>query len=79
MEEVLRLALDALDDPRVAVTGRGDRDPGGEVEEEVAVDILDGQPATPDGDDRDTREAGWARSRPGRTRRGRGRAVPAAR
>src|SRR5690606_20518192 len=42
VDEVAGLALDGLDDLRVAVAGGGDRDPGVEVEEAVAVDVLDG-------------------------------------
>ncbi|OGN84948.1 MAG: hypothetical protein A2X23_01630 [Chloroflexi bacterium GWC2_73_18] len=43
VEESLGLLLDGAHHLGVAVTGRGDGDPGGEVEEEVAVDVLDHQ------------------------------------
>jgi hypothetical protein len=52
VEEVLGLLLDPPDDRRVRVTGRGDGDPGGEVQEEVAVDVLDGEALTANRDDR---------------------------
>ena len=46
------LLLDRRDDLRVRVAGGVDRDAGGEVEEQVAVDVLDRQPLAPDRDDR---------------------------
>ena len=52
VDQVRRLLLDRRDDLRMRVAGGRDRDPGGEVEEEVAVDVLDGQPLAADRDDR---------------------------
>ena len=52
MDQLGRLLLDRGHDLRVRVAGRVDRDAGGEVEEEVAVDVLDGQALAPDRDDR---------------------------
>jgi hypothetical protein len=46
------LLLDRGDDLGVGMAGRVDRDPGGEVEEEVAVDVLDRQAVAADGNDR---------------------------
>ena len=44
---------------RVGVAGRRDRDAGSEVEEQVAVDVLDGQTLGADGNDRiGARQAG---------------------
>ena len=51
VEQVGRLLCDDLDDPLVAVAGRVDRDAGGEVEEQVAVDVLDLEPVAADGHD----------------------------
>ncbi len=45
VDQLRRLFLDRLDHPRVAVSGRCDRDAGVDVEEEVAVDVLDGAAA----------------------------------
>ena len=42
---------DRRDDVRVGVAGGGDRDAGSEVEEQVAVDVLDGQALGADGND----------------------------
>ena len=42
MDEVARLALDRRRDQRVAVAGRRDGYARGEVQEHVAVDVLDG-------------------------------------
>ena len=52
VDEVGRLLLDRGHDLGVGVTGRGHRDAGREVEEEVAVDVLDRQAFAADGDDR---------------------------
>ena len=53
------LLLDRGHDLGVRVAGRVDRDAGGEVEEEVAVDVLDGQALAADRDDRvGARQAG---------------------
>ena len=52
MDQLGRLLLDRRDDLRVGVAGRVDGDAGGEVEEEVAVDVLDGQAIATDGHDR---------------------------
>ncbi|OIQ76481.1 hypothetical protein GALL_418380 [mine drainage metagenome] len=41
MGEVLRLPGDGRDDGWGGVADRGDRDPGAEVDERVAVDVLD--------------------------------------
>ena len=50
---------DRRDDVRVGVAGGGDRDAGSEVEEQVAVDVLDGQALGADGNDRiGARQAG---------------------
>ena len=46
------LLLDRRHDLRVRVAGRVDGDAGGEVEEQVAVDVLDRQAFTADGNDR---------------------------
>ena len=43
MEQLGGLLLDRADDLRVGVAGRVDRDPRREIEEEVAVDVLDRQ------------------------------------
>ena len=45
VEQLARLILDGGDDFRVTVAGVGDRDAGGEVEEEVAVHVLNDGPA----------------------------------
>ena len=45
VEQLLRLVLDRRDDLGVAVPRRGDGDAGGEVEEQVAVHVLDDAPA----------------------------------
>ncbi len=63
VEEVAGLLLDRPDDRRVGMAGRVHRDAGGEVEEEVAVDVLDRQAVAADGDDRVG--ARQARRRPG--------------
>ena len=42
---------DRRDDVRVGVAGGRDRDAGREVEEQVAVDVLDGQALGADGND----------------------------
>ena len=61
--ELVGLALDGGDDVRVAVPGGVDRDAGGEVQEHVAVDVLDGAAEAAHGHDRvGAREAG---TRPG--------------
>ena len=52
VDELGGLLLDRGHDLRVRVAGRGDRDAGGEVEEEVAVDVLDGQALAADRHDR---------------------------
>ena len=52
VDQLGRLLLDRGHDLRMRVAGRVDRDAGGEVEEEVAVDVLDRQAFTADGDDR---------------------------
>ena len=52
MDELGGLLLDRGDDLRMGVAGRVDRDPGREVEEQVAVDVLDGQALAADGHDR---------------------------
>ncbi len=52
VDQLGRLLLDRGHDRRVGVAGRVDGDPGGEVEEQVAVDVLDGQPVAADRDDR---------------------------
>src|SRR5690349_1953677 len=52
MDQLGGLLLDRGDDLRVAVTGRVDRDAGGEIEEQVAVDVLDGKPVPADRHDR---------------------------
>ena len=52
MLELGRLALDRGDDVGVAVAGRVDGDAGGEVEEHVAVDVLDRAAEAAHGDDR---------------------------
>ena len=57
------LLLDRRDDLRMRVAGRVDRDAGGEVEEQVAVDVLDGQAVATDRHDRVG--ARQARRRPG--------------
>jgi hypothetical protein len=58
MDELGCLLLDRRDDLRVGMTGRVDRDAGSEVEEEVAVDVLDRQAFAADRDDRiGTRQA----------------------
>jgi hypothetical protein len=41
------------------MTGRGDGDAGREVEEKVAVDVLDRDPLTADGDDRIGPRQAW--------------------
>jgi hypothetical protein len=57
------LLLDRGDDLGVGVTGRVDGDPGGEVEKQVAVDVLDRQAIAAD---RYQRVGAWqARRRPG--------------
>ena len=48
VQQVGRLLGDDLDDPLVAVARRVDGDAGGEVEEEVAVDVLDRQAVAAD-------------------------------
>ena len=59
MDQLGRLLLDRGHDLRMRVTGRVDRDAGGEIEEEVAVDVLDDEAVAADRDDRvGTREAG---------------------
>jgi hypothetical protein len=63
VKQLGRLLLDRRDDLRVGVAGRVDRDTGREVEEQVAVDVLDRQAITADGHDRVG--AGQARRRPG--------------
>ena len=61
--ELLGLALDGGNHVRVAVPGGVDRDAGGEVQEHVAVDVLDGAAEATHGHDRvGAREAG---TRPG--------------
>ena len=45
VQQLGRLVLDGGDDLRMAVAGRADGDAGGEVEEQVAVDVLDDRPA----------------------------------
>ena len=62
------LALDRGDDVGVAVAGRVDGDAGGEVEEHVAVDVLDRAAEAAHGDDRVGPRAGSGSSRRGRTR-----------
>ena len=52
VDQVARLLPDRADDRGMGVAGRGDRDPGGEVEEEVAVDVLDGHARAPHRHDR---------------------------
>jgi hypothetical protein len=52
MDQLGRLLLDRGHDLGMRMAGRGDRDPGREVEEEVAVDVLDRQAVTADRDDR---------------------------
>ena len=47
VDQLLGLALDRLDDLGVAVAGRVDRDAGREVEEQVAVGVLDDQALPP--------------------------------
>jgi len=70
VDEVVGLSLDRLEHGRVAVAGRVDGDAGGEVEEEVAVDVLDRRALAPDRHDRiGAREA---RRRPGLVERDRG-------
>jgi hypothetical protein len=44
VDEPLRLTLDRGDDVRMGVTGRGDRDAGGEVEVLTAVGRVDPRP-----------------------------------
>ncbi len=61
VQQVGGLLGDDLDDALVAVAGRVDRDAGGEVEEQVAVDVLDGQPVAADRARWGRRGAGWAR------------------
>ena len=63
VDELGRLLLDRGDDLGVGMAGRVHRDAGGEVEEEVAVDVLDRQAVTADGHDRIG--ARQARRRPG--------------
>ena len=43
MDQVVGLLLDGADDAGMGVAGRVDRDAGSEVEEQVAVDVLDGE------------------------------------
>ena len=52
VDELGRLALDRGDDAGVGVAGGRDRDPRREVQEQVAVDVLDRRAAPADGDDR---------------------------
>ena len=52
VDQLRGLLLDRRDDLRVRVAGRVDRDAGGEVEEQVAVDVLDRQAVTADRHDR---------------------------
>jgi hypothetical protein len=52
VDELGGLACDRVDDLRVRVAGRGDRDARGEIEKEVAVDVLDGDPLTANRNDR---------------------------
>ena len=52
MDELRGLLLDRGHDLRVRVAGRGHRDAGREIEEEVAVDVLDRQAVAADRDDR---------------------------
>ena len=63
VDELGGLLLDGGDHLRMRVPGGGDRDAGGEVEEQVAVDVLDGQAIAPDRHDRVG--ARQARRRPG--------------
>jgi hypothetical protein len=52
VQQLGRLLLDRGDDAGMGVAGRVDRDAGREVEEEVAVDVLDREAVAPDGDER---------------------------
>ena len=52
VEQVRGLVLDRLDDVRVAVARGVDGDAGGEVEEDVAVDVLERAAQAAHGDDR---------------------------
>ena len=52
MDELGRLLLDGRDHLWMRVTSRIDRDAGGEIEEEVAVDVLDRQALATNRDDR---------------------------
>src|ERR1700675_3573816 len=61
MDQLGGLLADRRDDLRMGVTGRGDRDPGGEVEEQVAVDVLDRQAVPPDRNDRIGARETWRR------------------
>ena len=49
VDELGRLLLDRGHDLGMGMAGRGDRDPGREIEEQVAVDVLDGQALAADG------------------------------
>ena len=51
MEELLGLALDRAHDLRMGVAGGCDRDAGGEVEEQVPVDVLEDEPIAARGHD----------------------------
>ena len=66
VEQVGGLAADRLDHPGVGVAGRADGDAGVEVEEQVAVDVLDQRAGPPPGHQRRTPGAatGWSRPRP---------------
>ena len=47
MDQLVRLVRDGRDDLGMTVSGGVDGDAGGEVEEEVAVHVLDDRPAAP--------------------------------
>ncbi len=51
VEQVGGLLRDDLDHPLVAMAGRVDRDAGREIEEQVAIDVLDLQPVAAHGHD----------------------------
>jgi hypothetical protein len=63
VEQLARLLPDRPDDRGMGVAGGVDRDAGGEVQEQVAVDVLDGQALATDRHDRIG--ARQARRRPG--------------
>jgi hypothetical protein len=52
MQQLIGLGFDGIHDLWMAVAGRVDRDPRGEIQEEVPVQILDPEPGGPVDDQR---------------------------